>query len=62
MAERDASDLVFLLGGQHHRRLAGQPLMEEARTVPTGLQGREGPQAEPAGKIQLFRRPARHSA
>ena len=57
MAEHDASDLVVPLGGQHHRRLVGQPLMEEAGTAPTGLQGREGPQEEPAGKIQLPRRP-----
>lgn len=30
MAERDASDLLSPLRGQHHRRLGGQPLAEEA--------------------------------
>jgi hypothetical protein len=59
MAERDASDLLFPLRGQHHRRLAGQPLMEETRIAPPGLQGREDPQQEPAGKVQLPRRPDR---
>jgi len=36
MAERDASDLLFPLRGQHHRRLAGQPLAEEAGTGQPG--------------------------
>jgi hypothetical protein len=40
----------------HHRRLAGQPLAEEAGTGLAGLEGREDRQEESPGKIQLVRR------
>lgn len=56
MAEYDASGLLSPPRGQHHRRLVGQPLAEEADRA-SRLQGREDPQEEPAGKIQLLRRP-----
>jgi hypothetical protein len=56
MAERDAGDFPFPLGGQHHRRLAGQPVTEEPETGPAGLQGREDLQEELPRKIQLLRR------
>jgi len=36
MAERDAGDLLFPLRGRHHRRLAGQPVAEEAGIGPAG--------------------------
>jgi transposase len=59
MAEREASDLLLPLGGQHHRRLAGQPVMEEAGTGLAGLQRREDRQEESPGKIQFLRWPDR---
>jgi hypothetical protein len=58
VAEHDASDLLSVLRGQHHRRLAGQPVAEEA-AGPAGRPGREDPPEELAGKIQLLRRPDR---
>jgi len=59
VAEHDASDLLCVLRGQHHRRLAGQPAAEEAGARPSGRQGREDPPEELAGKVQLLRRPDR---
>jgi hypothetical protein len=59
MAEHDASDRLFPLRGQHHRRLVGQTLMEEAWTAPPAFQGWEDPQQESTGKIELLRRPDR---
>ena len=59
VAEHDASDLLCVFRGQHHRRLAGQPVAEQAGARPSGRQGREDPQEELAGKVQLLRRPDR---